>query len=104
MSNYFDGFRIDQYWFFPDMEHSMDAVQGILGILCRPFPYPVEFAQRNIWFDHERYTRLYHDAVLWEIFGNDSEHVKDAFSIGPGPTAFMLYGRISIPSASRSLV
>jgi 4-alpha-glucanotransferase len=40
----------------------------------------VEFSERNLWFDHDRYTRPFiNDAVLWEIFGNESEYVKANF-------------------------
>ncbi|HEY8967447.1 MAG TPA: 4-alpha-glucanotransferase, partial [Puia sp.] len=82
MSNYFDGFRIDHILgFFRIWSIPMHAVQGILGHFVPAIPvYQVEFSERNIWFDHERLTRPFiNDAVLWEIFGNDSEYVKTHF-------------------------
>ena len=82
MSNYFDGFRIDHILgFFRIWSIPMHAVQGILGHFVPAIPvHRVEFSERNIWFDHERYTRPFiNDAVLWEIFGNDSECVKTQF-------------------------
>lgn len=56
----------------------MDVVEGILGHFAPAIPvYRVEFQQRNIWFDHDRYTRPFiNDAVLWEVFGTDSDYVK----------------------------
>ncbi len=40
----------------------------------------VEFQDRNIWFEPDRYTKPFiNDAVLWEIFGNDSEIVKSNY-------------------------
>lgn len=82
MSNYFDGFRIDHILgFFRIWSIPMHAVQGILGHFVPAIPvHRVEFSERNIWFDHDRYTRPFiNDAVLWEVFGNDSEYVKTQF-------------------------
>jgi 4-alpha-glucanotransferase len=82
MSNYFDGFRIDHILgFFRIWSIPMDAVQGILGHFVPAIPvHRVEFTQRNIWFDHDRYTRPFiNEAVLWEVFGNESEYVKGHF-------------------------
>ncbi len=40
----------------------------------------MEFQERNIWFDYLRYTRPFiNEAVLWELFGSDSDHVKGNF-------------------------
>ena len=59
----------------------MDAVEGILGHFEPAIPvYRIEFDQRNIWFDHDRYTRPFiNDAVLWELFGHDMDQVKEQF-------------------------
>jgi 4-alpha-glucanotransferase len=82
MSNYFDGFRIDHILgFFRIWSIPMQAVQGIMGHFVPAIPvHRVEFSERNIWFDHDRYTRPFiNDAVLWEMFGNDAEHIKTHF-------------------------
>ena len=79
MRNYFDAFRIDHILgFFRIWSIPMDVVEGILGHFAPAIPvYRVEFDQRNIWFDHDRYTQPFiNDAVLWEIFGSDSDYVK----------------------------
>jgi 4-alpha-glucanotransferase len=79
MRNYFDAFRIDHILgFFRIWSIPMEVVEGILGHFDPAIPvYRVEFQERNIWFDHDRYTRPFiNDAVLWEIFGSDSEYVK----------------------------
>ena len=59
----------------------MEVVEGILGHFEPAIPvYRIEFGQRNIWFDHDRYTRPFiNEAVLWEIFGPDAESVKTAY-------------------------
>jgi 4-alpha-glucanotransferase len=82
MSNYFDGFRIDHILgFFRIWSIPMDVVEGILGHFDPAIPVNrIEFQQRKIWFDRERYTRPFiNDGVLWEIFANDSDHVKEHF-------------------------
>jgi len=82
MSNYFDGFRIDHILgFFRIWSIPMDAVQGIMGHFVPAIPvYRIEFDQRRIWFDHQRYTQPFiNDAVLWEIFGTDSEYLRTTF-------------------------
>lgn len=90
MSNYFDGFRIDHILgFFRIWSIPMDAVQGILGHFVPAIPVNrAEFDQRRIWFDHQRYTQPFiNNAVLWEIFGTDSQYVKDTF-LKPGENGF----------------
>ena len=82
MSNYFDGFRIDHILgFFRIWSIPMDVVEGILGHFVPAIPvYRMEFEQRNIRFDHDRYTRPFiNDAVLWELFGDNSDFVKAQF-------------------------
>jgi 4-alpha-glucanotransferase len=90
MRNYFDAFRIDHILgFFRIWSIPMDVVEGILGHFDPAIPIHVaEFQQRNIWFDKDRYTEPFiNDAVLWEIFGNDSDLVKSTF-LEPRPNAF----------------
>lgn len=87
MANYFDGFRIDHILgFFRIWSIPLHAVQGILGHFVPAIPlYRVEFGERNIWFDHDRYTRPFiNDAVLWEVFGDHSDYVKDHFLYAKG--------------------
>ena len=82
MRNYFDAFRIDHILgFFRIWSIPMEVVEGILGHFDPAIPiHRVEFQERNIWFDPDRYTRPFiNDAVLWEIFGHDSEFVKSNF-------------------------
>lgn len=82
MSNYFDAFRIDHILgFFRIWSIPMEMVEGILGHFEPALPvYREEFRWRNIWFDHDRYTRPFiNDAVLSEVFGQDSEYVKTHF-------------------------
>jgi len=79
MRTYFDGFRIDHILgFFRIWSIPMDVVEGILGHFEPAIPvHRVEFDQRNIGFDRDRYTRPFiNDAVLWEQFGTDSDFVK----------------------------
>jgi len=79
MSNYFDAFRIDHILgFFRIWSIPMDAVQGILGRFDPAIPvYRIEFNERNIWFDYDRYTKPFiNEAVVWDIFGKDSDQVK----------------------------
>jgi len=92
MQNYFDGFRIDHILgFFRIWSIPMDVVEGILGHFVPAIPVSqVEFSQRNIWFDRDRYTRPFiNEAVLWEVFGPDSESVKTRYldALGNGSYA-----------------
>ncbi|GGA83879.1 4-alpha-glucanotransferase [Puia dinghuensis] len=82
MQNYFDGFRIDHILgFFRIWSIPMNVVEGILGHFVPAIPvHRVEFQQRNIWFDRDRYTRPFiNDAVLWDIFGEDAGFVKEHY-------------------------
>ena len=82
MSNYFDAFRVDhilgffRIWSVPD-----NAVEGIMGYFVPAIPvHIVEFSERQIWFDHDRYTKPFiNDEVLDTIFGNIAIHVKQEF-------------------------
>ncbi|HEY4288416.1 MAG TPA: 4-alpha-glucanotransferase [Puia sp.] len=82
MRNYFDAFRIDHILgFFRIWSIPMDVVEGILGRFEPAIPvYVVEFQQRNIWFDYNRYTKPFiNDAVLSEVFGSDADQVRSTF-------------------------
>jgi 4-alpha-glucanotransferase len=90
MRNYFDAFRIDHILgFFRIWSIPMEVVEGILGHFEPAIPvHVVEFGQRNTWFDYDRYTKPFiNDAVLWEIFGQDTEHVKVTY-LDPAADAF----------------
>jgi 4-alpha-glucanotransferase len=93
MRNYFDGFRIDHILgFFRIWSIPMDVVEGILGHFEPAIPvHRVEFQQRNIWFDLDRYTKPFiNEAVLWEIFGADNETVKSRYLNPEGNGFFVL--------------
>ncbi len=93
MSNYFDAFRIDHILgFFRIWSIPMNAVQGILGHFAPAIPvFRGEFLDRGIPFDHDRYTKPFiNDAVLWEIFGKDSDHVKANYLEATGNGFFSL--------------
>ncbi len=82
MSNYFDAFRIDHILgFFRIWSIPMHAVEGIMGHFDPILPVHVdEFRDRNIWFDHARYTKPFiNDAVLWQFFGEEWQFVKEQF-------------------------
>jgi 4-alpha-glucanotransferase len=66
----------------------MDVVEGILGHFDPAIPiFLTEFQERNIWFDPDRYTKPFiNDAVLWEIFGHDSDFVTTNF-LEPRPNS-----------------
>ena len=82
-TNYFDAFRIDHILgFFRIWSIPMDAVEGIMGHFSPAIPvYRGEFSDRQIWFDYQRYTRPFiNDAVLWEVFGSDSDDIKNSIT------------------------
>jgi 4-alpha-glucanotransferase len=84
MSCYFDAFRIDHILgFFRIWSIPAHAVEGILGYFVPAIPVDAdEFAMRGIAFDRDRYTRPFiTDAVLREIFGDESETVRREFLI-----------------------
>ena len=79
MSHYFDAFRIDHILgFFRIWSIPMQAVEGVLGHFSPAIPVHInEFSEKNIPFNYHRYTKPFiNDAVLWEIFENDTDHVK----------------------------
>lgn len=97
MSHYFDGFRIDHILgFFRIWSIPMDVVEGILGYFEPAIPvYRVEFQERNIWFDHDRYTRPFiNDGVLGEIFGPDADTVRNQFLVPQGNGFYTLQDRV----------
>lgn len=76
MSNYFDAFRIDHILgFFRIWSIPIHSVEGIMGYFVPAVPvYLVEFSQRDMWFNYHRLCKPYiSDAVLWEMFGPNSE-------------------------------
>jgi 4-alpha-glucanotransferase len=93
MSSYFDAFRIDHILgFFRIWSIPMQAVQGILGHFEPAIPvYRSEFHDRGIPFDHDRYTRPFiNEAVLWELFGANSDRVKKGYLEDSGNGFFSL--------------
>ena len=82
MSDYFDAFRIDHILgFFRIWSIPMHAVEGVMGRFVPAVPVHInEFSERNIPFNHYRYTRPFiNDAVLWECFNNSSDLAKSQF-------------------------
>lgn len=84
MNNYFDAFRIDHILgFFRIWSIPANAVQGILGRFVPCIPVHInEFGEKGIWFDYKRYCRPFiNDEVLTEIFGENTEYVKEEFLV-----------------------
>lgn len=82
MSYYFDAFRIDHILgFFRIWSIPMQSVEGIMGHFEPAIPvYRVEFDEKGIWFDQNRYCRPYvTDQVLHRIFGDYQENIKHNF-------------------------
>ncbi|MEO6915760.1 MAG: 4-alpha-glucanotransferase, partial [Chitinophagaceae bacterium] len=85
MSNYFDAFRIDHILgFFRIWSIPLHAVEGIMGYFVPAVPVHInEFAERDIWFDKDRYTRPF---VTWpllhETFGEEAMTIKDTYFEG----------------------
>lgn len=82
MSNYFDSFRIDHILgFFRIWSIPMDSVQGIMGRFVPAIPVDiVEFRQRNISFDHNRYCRPFiNEEILTNIFKDRKDEIKENF-------------------------
>lgn len=93
MSNYFDAFRIDHILgFFRIWSIPLESVEGIMGHFVPAIPVHInEFAERNIWFDYNRYTKPFiNESVLQTIFGNDAQYVKDTFLHSTGFGMFEL--------------
>ncbi|HEY8733570.1 MAG TPA: 4-alpha-glucanotransferase, partial [Puia sp.] len=82
MAIYFDAFRIDHILgFFRIWSIPVSQTEGIMGHFEPAIPiHRVEFDERNIFFDKDRYTRPFiNEAVLWEYFGSDTEAVKSIY-------------------------
>ncbi|MDP4130935.1 MAG: 4-alpha-glucanotransferase [Bacteroidota bacterium] len=82
MAIYFDAFRIDHILgFFRIWSIPLTETEGVMGRFDPAIPvHRIEFDQRNIWFDTDRYTRPFiNDAVLWEHFSQDTEKAKSVF-------------------------
>ncbi|MGC4099813.1 4-alpha-glucanotransferase [Ferruginibacter sp.] len=85
MSNYFDAFRIDHILgFFRIWSIPLDAVEGIMGRFEPAIPVHInELFERNISFEWHRYCKPYiTDAVLYELFGDETASVKEQFLDG----------------------
>jgi 4-alpha-glucanotransferase len=84
MAIYFDAFRIDHILgFFRIWSIPIHETEGIMGRFDPAIPVDrIEFDQRNIWFDRDRYTKPFiNDAVLWEYFDQDTEKAKSIFFV-----------------------
>jgi 4-alpha-glucanotransferase len=82
MAIYFDAFRIDHILgFFRIWSIPISQTEGIMGHFEHAIPvHRVEFNERNIYFDLDRYTKPFiNEAVLWEYFGPDTEIVKSVY-------------------------
>jgi 4-alpha-glucanotransferase len=82
MAIYFDAFRIDHILgFFRIWSIPIHQTEGIMGRFVPAIPvHQIEFDERHIPFDHDRYTRPFiNDAVLWEQFGPDTERAKHLY-------------------------
>ena len=82
MSHYFDSFRIDHILgFFRIWQIPMHAIEGIMGSFMPAIPVHInEFWERGIHFDYLRFCKPYiTDDILWRVFGNDMQWVKDFF-------------------------
>lgn len=93
MSHYFDAFRIDHILgFFRIWSIPIHAVQGIMGKFEPCIPINIsEFGEQGIWFNYERLCMPYiTDAVLWELFGENAESVKDRFLQKTGYAQYLL--------------
>jgi 4-alpha-glucanotransferase len=95
MSHYFDAFRIDHILgFFRIWSIPVHSVEGIMGYFDPAIPvYWKEFMERNIWFNHDRYTKPYiTDDVLKEIFSDTAtiEQVKQEYLVENGNGSYNL--------------
>ncbi|HTQ26731.1 MAG TPA: 4-alpha-glucanotransferase, partial [Puia sp.] len=93
MANYFDAFRIDHILgFFRIWSIPLPSVEGVMGHFDPALAVHIsEFNERNIWFNHHRYTYPFiNDAVLWELFDHQSDQVKLNFLVDAGGGLFEL--------------
>ena len=99
MSNYFDAFRIDHILgFFRIWSVPVNAVEGIMGRFVPAVPVHInEFRERSTWFDQHRYTTPFiNDNVLWEVFGELQQFVKEEFLAEGG------YGQFALKEAFKT--
>lgn len=91
MGQYFDAFRIDHILgFFRIWSIPLHAVKGIMGRFdpCLPV-YKKEFGENGIWFDVNRFCKPYiTDAVLHELFGDESGTIIKNFLQRSGPETY----------------
>jgi 4-alpha-glucanotransferase len=93
MGNYFDAFRIDHILgFFRIWSSPAHAVEGILGHFVPAIPVEEkEFAARGIHFNRARFTQPFiTDAVLSEIFGGETDFVRQNFLTTTGNNRYEL--------------
>lgn len=93
MSYYFDAFRIDHILgFFRIWSIPVHSVEGIMGHFEPVIPiHRVEFDEKGIWFNHNRYTKPYiTDSVVFDIFGDQQEYVKNTFLNYDGAGSYQL--------------
>ena len=82
MADYFDAYRIDHILgFFRIWEIPLHAVQGLLGHFSPALPYcEEEIIRAGIPFDEERMVQPFiHEHFLSEIFGEETEEVKNSY-------------------------
>ena len=98
MGHYFDAFRIDHILgFFRIWSIPLAAVEGILGhfVPCLAVQLQ-EFASRGFRFDRDRFLRPYiTDAVLRELFGVETDAVKERFLQARGSGSYDLKPQFS---------
>ncbi len=82
MSLYFDAFRIDHILgFFRIWSIPTNAVEGIMGYFVPAIPVHInELYEKGISYNYFRYCKPHiTDQVLWDVFGNDSDTVRNEF-------------------------
>lgn len=93
MTNYFDAFRIDHILgFFRIWSIPMHASEGLMGRFVPALPVTKEeFEHHNIPFSHNRYCSPFiTETLLWELFRDKSETVKNEFLEPGGEGGFRL--------------
>ncbi len=93
MSHYFDAFRIDHILgFFRIWSIPLTSVEGLMGHFDPALPVTLsELGSNTAAFDRHRFTAPFiTEAVLWELFGSDSDMVKASFLVDHGTAIFEL--------------
>ena len=93
MGNYFDAFRIDHILgFFRIWSSPAHAVEGILGHFVPAIAIEEkELSARGIPFDRDRLTKPFiTDAVLPEIFGDETDSIRRKFLTADGDGKYSL--------------